>query len=1171
MPDDALESEFFQSLFGVVRDILSPATAIFSDPAARSELFGTLGLDASADVGSLPSTTRLDEYIAAQADETDAILLAAAFADLVQVTLAIEGAVRAGIDADEDNPGLAVDEIINAFLNVLLMDYVRRQNPPVYAAARLVSTLNAKTAEIGGSFGIAEVIGDFFKRLFSGLDTPADAEAMSQTIFVLLGAAFYLIDRCALKPKGIDNVHFKLGFGYEGITDSPTPIADAIADRTMSYSVTALPFDDPDNQGTFYNTITFVPSDHGGVAVVTDLSGEIDTTLPVTDDISFKIDLAGEGIFRIDNPPTASAGTNNRVAITFKHKRDDAGLVKIFPTPEIKTGLKTYSLTVTLKPDDFDIKFSSKLPFELKRDEDAGFPMSLLPAEIKEEIPLDFGYSVLRDFYFGSGGGNPGNTAADGATPAADAVAAEEEPSFIEQILAKLLNLIDIRAPIHKDIGGVLGIQVLNVKVEVTESFDTMSLESSIDFWLKLGSVLTISVSRLGARLELEERDDNGGLLGYDLTPKFKPPTGAGVVVDAAVVKGGGFLYFDDTNGEYFGALELEFQEIVALKAVGIINTIMPDGSKGFSLLILVTAEFSPISLAFGFTLDGVGGLLGLNRTVEVEALRIGVRTNAIKSILFPQDVVGNISRIISDIKDFFPVKEDQFVIGLMAQLGYGGSDLVKIELGVIVEIPDPKILILGVIKVVAPDEDRDALKLQVNFLGVIDIPNEFIYFEAHLFDSHVVGFPLTGSLAFVVGWGDNGMFAISVGGFHPDFNDYPTVPTLPGAFRDMSRIGFSLLGGDNPRLTVECYFAVTSNSLQFGAKLELLASGPMGFNLYGMLSFDALFIFDPFSFTISLQATLAIRKGTSILFGISFKGLLSGPNPWHVEGEVTFGLLFFDVTIGFSETWGDSLEDVAAATIDLVGTVRSELRDTRNWRVEMGNNLHQSVTHRALEAPSDDEIVIFPFGELSFSQRTLPLNVTIEKYGELRPSDETRVDIGKVRVADAPQSTESVKELFAPGHYTKLSEKEKLSRKSFEKFDSGFAMRDSGKLLTATPDLGPLDLDYELNYTADDAPDRLIFGIDLKAFAQMSRKAAVSKSDLSWAKSRQGVLNKVEPVTLPTQDYAIAKTSDLREFDPALRSSTLAEAKSQLDALVANDPDLEDEIQVVFMHELAG
>ena len=65
----------------------------------------------------------------------------------------------------------------------------------------------------------------------------------------------------------------------------------------------------------------------------------------------------------------------------------------------------------------------------------------------------------------------------------------------------------------------------------------------------------------------------------------------------------------------------------------------MPDGSPGFSLLIIITAEFGPgIQLGFGFTLLGVGGLLGLNRTMLLEPLVEGVRTGAINSILFPHE-----------------------------------------------------------------------------------------------------------------------------------------------------------------------------------------------------------------------------------------------------------------------------------------------------------------------------------------------------------------------------------------------------------------------------------------------------------------------------------------------------------------------------------------------------
>ena len=69
----------------------------------------------------------------------------------------------------------------------------------------------------------------------------------------------------------------------------------------------------------------------------------------------------------------------------------------------------------------------------------------------------------------------------------------------------------------------------------------------------------------------------------------------------------------------------------------------------------MITAEFPPIQLGFGFSLLGVGGLLGLNRSVMVERLRSGVRDGTLDSVLFPEDVVANAGRILSDLQQVFP------------------------------------------------------------------------------------------------------------------------------------------------------------------------------------------------------------------------------------------------------------------------------------------------------------------------------------------------------------------------------------------------------------------------------------------------------------------------------------------------------------------------------------
>ena len=152
-----------------------------------------------------------------------------------------------------------------------------------------------------------------------------------------------------------------------------------------------------------------------------------------------------------------------------------------------------------------------------------------------------------------------------------------------------------------------------------------------------------------GAVLKFDPRSDEGGRREHwhplraaippgnvgpaDLDVSFMPPNGVGLSLDAGGFKGGGFLRFDAARGEYGGALELDFMAPFSVKAIGIITTKMPDGSKGFSLLIIITVEFGTgIQLGFGFTLLGVGGLIGLNRTMNLQALADGIRTGAIES-----------------------------------------------------------------------------------------------------------------------------------------------------------------------------------------------------------------------------------------------------------------------------------------------------------------------------------------------------------------------------------------------------------------------------------------------------------------------------------------------------------------------------------------------------------
>ena len=257
----------------------------------------------------------------------------------------------------------------------------------------------------------------------------------------------------------------------------------------------------------------------------------------------------------------------------------------------------------------------------------------------------------------------------------------------------------------HLDIGP-LKIDALRFALAPTS--DQIALEAGAVLKLELGPLHAV-VENIGVTTAIAFAPGNLG--PADLSVDFKPPNGVGLSLDAGGFKGGGYLAFDADRGEYAGALELDFQGLFSVKAVGVINTRMPDGSAGFSLLIVISAEFTPIQLSFGFTLNGVGGIIGLNRTIAVPALVEGVRTNAIKSVLFPRDVVANISRIVSDIKQFFPPQEGHFVVGPMAKLGWGTPSIVTVEAGLLLDLPNPMFAIFGVLRANLPAEEAPILQ----------------------------------------------------------------------------------------------------------------------------------------------------------------------------------------------------------------------------------------------------------------------------------------------------------------------------------------------------------------------------------------------------------------------------------------------------------------------------
>jgi hypothetical protein len=746
-----------------------------------------------------------------------------------------------------------------------------------------------------------------------------------------------------------------------------------------------------------------------------------------------------------------------------------------------------------------------------------GFLSKILPAtKFEAEFSIQLGVSTERGFYFSGS------------------------------------SALEVRLPVHLELGPV-ALEALTIGAKLEAGKIPVSVGADIK--AALGPIVAV-VENMGVTATFSFPPGNSGNLGplqFDLG--FKPPNGVGLSIDVGVVKGGGFLHLDFDKGEYFGALELSFQNIITLKAIGIINTKMPDGSKGFALLILVTAEFTPIQLGYGFTLIGVGGLFALNRTLDTEALRTGVRTGAVNSILFPQDIVANISKIISDLKTIFPIAESHFIIAPMGKLGWGTPTLISLELGVILDIPKPQFVILGVLRCLLPSEELPILKLQVNFAGGIDFDRGLIWFDASLFDSRLLIYTLTGDMALRIGWGDQAVFVLSVGGFHPAFNEIP--PDLRG----MKRMSISLLSGDNPRLTTLTYFAVTSNSVQSGSRVELYAEA-CGFNIYGFLGYDLLVQFNPLHFVADIAAGLALREGTNVLFGIRVRGQLSGPTPWRARGEASFEILFFEITIDFDVTWGDDAPSQIEQTVDVFDIVRTALKDDRNWTATLPANTHHTVTLKKIELPLDS-IVLHPFGVLSVSQKVVPLGVEINKFGNRKPSGATLFDL-----TFAGGGTTEVREEFAMANFLKLSDSQKLSRKSFEKLRSGlrFATGDSSKYGANVHK----EVSYELSYVHKKKGLKIkggLFKLLGSVFTMLSKGGSVAKSTYSVSKYAGGT----PPSAIGTgePEYMVVNSSNLALHAPNMVAKTSTEAYLMQDQLLASDPSLKGKVLVVSSHEL--
>jgi hypothetical protein len=719
---------------------------------------------------------------------------------------------------------------------------------------------------------------------------------------------------------------------------------------------------------------------------------------------------------------------------------------------------------------------------------------------------------------------------------------------------------LEIDLPLHLSLGPIT-FQTLYLVAGATDA--GIPLEISGGLGLTLGPIQA-SVDRVGVKGLLTFPDHGGNLGGANLAIDFKPPNGLGLAIDAGIVAGGGYILFNPDKGQYAGVLDVSLAEIIQVKVIGVLDTILPDGSHGFSFLLIITFDFPPIQLGFGFTLNGVGGLGGVNRTMNTDALHAGLRAHTLNNVLFPPDPIANAPQIISSIESFFPPAEGRYLFGPMLEIGWGTPTLITLSVSVILEVPDPiRLALLGLIDAGLPTTEAALIELHIDVLGLLDFGAKTLSIDGSLYDSRVLIFSLAGDLALRLNWGDNPNFVFSLGGFNPHFNTAGL--NLP----DLHRLSVSIGDGDNPRISANSYFAVTSNTVQFGANVEAYASAA-GFAIHGYLGYDVLIVMSPFSFEFDFSAGFDVTfEGTS-LCGLHVDGLLSGPRPWHLHGDASIDILFFSVSVSLDLTWGDSTPAVLPQKAVLPDLLPA-LADPRNWSALLPGNTTQAVT-LAAPKPDDTTLRVHPIGVLSVREKVVPLDLTITRYGNAAPSDGNYFSISDVQINSFEEARQPIQDYFATGQFVSLSDADKVSAPSFEKYDAGVSLGSSD--IVAGSD-SPRTVVYEERYIDDyNAFSRLarLYAMPSAVQSTMTRLGAGFASPLKntgMFKYDTGAVGSAVKATDPS--YVITSTDDLsvRQDIIAAGGSTYFGARAALDSYLALHPEEADGLQIQTLYEV--
>jgi hypothetical protein len=1037
-----MNPDLLSILAGEIAKLLQPIRDVIENPRLLPRLLTEVG--AEADTAGGDALVNAFAAVAALADDVDQLASqpSPSFAGIEAVLVSAEkafNAVRALSDAG--GPAEQIENFGRDLIDFLVAAYLMTWQPVMREVAALLTLIEPAEAQ---DLQPGMVVGDKVVRLPYRIDrfhlerisdllsnpvgtlraayvndllTVADANAMADKLFPrLLGV---------LRSLGVP---CRYGFraGDEPLLGDAAPLMDHaliiwVVDALAGVGVGA-------EAGAVF---TLSSADRGDLGLLASPFGELQLQTQVGPwaielDVSAGVEgvaYGRHGATLLASPSTA--GIEGKISATLAAPKDGPAFILGASTgTRLEIGGAEIKVTTALSEAAQTLAISgnvSKSAIVIARGDGDGFISSVLPSDgMRAEFDLGLAWSNAGGFSLRGGAG-----------------------------LAATL-------PINRSFAGVT---LSSVYVGLLAQADHLVAETSLTGSIAIGPVKGV-IDRIGL-VTTVAFPPNGGNLGVtDLDFAFKPPSGIGLSIDThGVVSGGGTLIHDPVQGLYAGTMQLSISDAFSVTAFGLIATKMPDGSPGYSLIVFITAEdFRPIPLGMGFTLQGIGGMVAVNRTFDQDVLRAGMQNDTLKALLFPRDPVTNAPTIIRSLASAFPAKRGSYLLGILARIGWFTPTLILLDLALILEFGARKrLLVLGRISALLPSPDNDLLRINLDAIGVLDFDQDTASIDAVLVDSRLAKkFVLTGAAALRAGWssGPHDGFVLAVGGFNPHFA--PPAGVLP-----LARVAIALSSGNNPRLTCEAYFALTANTIQFGANAALYAEA-YSFSISGDIGFDVLITRAPLHFIADYHASVQLKYESHNLFKVSVEGSLEGPRPLRVSGKATFEIFWCDFSVRFDKKLIDGDPPPPPPAVDVLAELNRALATAQSWSTQAPANATQGVALRKL-APGT-ALVLDPLGRLAIKQDVVPLNTgrDVDVFGGAPVSGARRfalaaalnnIDLTQVTALRAP---------FAPAQFFAMSDDDKIASPSFVPMEAGFVVGANDAVTIDAAQLVAAPLEYD-------------------------------------------------------------------------------------------------------------